>query len=386
MRIFANTNFPFMKYRGAWMGASLVAILAGLASMLFGPGLKLGVDFSGGTQLTLRFKQEPDLGKVRAALESLKLGDVTIQRFDEPELHEFLVRVQNPGEEGDFSKLMVDALDRELNGGPSTGLDLNSVGVDALRDALAEADPDGVGGSLEGRRQHYEKPAQALLALRKEKGILLGAEDLATVEGLSAGVRSFLQQQARFGQFTVLAAEAVGPLVGRDLRDKATKAVVFSLIGMLLYIAWRFHLPYGIGAVVALFHDVLITLGALSVTQREINLPTVAALLTLVGYSVNDTVVIFDRIRERLKLERGKPLVAIMDRAINQTLSRTVITSGLTLLVVVALFLFGGDVINTFAFVLLVGIIVGTYSSIYVASPVALFFTQLRAKRTSRRR
>ncbi len=386
MRFFANTNFPFMKYRGAWMGISLVAILAGLASMLFGPGLKLGVDFSGGTQLTLKFKQEPDLEKVRRALESLKLGDVTIQRFDEPELHEFLVRVQNPGEEGDFSKAMVEALDRELNGGPSTGLDLNSVGVDALRDALAEADPEGVRGSLDGRRQHYEKPAQALLALRKEKGILHGAEDLGKVKGLSAGLRSFLQQQARFGQFTVLAAEAVGPLVGRDLRDKAAKAVVFSLIGMLLYIAWRFHLPYGIGAVVALFHDVLITLGALSFTQREINLPTVAALLTLVGYSVNDTVVIFDRIRERLKLERGKPLVDLMDKAINQTLSRTVITSGLTLLVVVALFLFGGDVINTFAFVLLVGIIVGTYSSIYIASPVALFFTQLLANRKSRRR
>jgi preprotein translocase subunit SecF len=234
---------------------------------------------------------------------------------------------------------------------------------------------------LESRRQHYQAQAAAVLQLRKELGIFVSAEALAKVQGLSPAVRAFLEREARFGEFTVLAAEAVGPLVGKDLRNKAAQAVGFSLLGMLLYIAFRFHLPYGIGAVVALFHDVLITLGALSVTQREINLPTVAALLTLVGYSVNDTVVIFDRIRERLKLERGKPLPEIMDRAINQTLSRTVITSGLTLLVVIALFLFGGDVINTFAFVLLVGIVVGTYSSIYVASPVALFFTQLATKR-----
>jgi len=386
MRFFANTNFPFMAYRRLWLGISATFVLASVVSMVWGPGLKLGVDFSGGTQLTLKFKQEPELGRVRRALESLKLGEVTIQRFDEPELHEFLVRVQNPGQEGDFSKAMVEALQREFQGGAATGLDLNNVGVDALRDALAAADPEGVGGSLESRRQHYQAQAAAVLQLRKELGIFVSSEALAKVQGLSPAVRAFLEREGRFGEFTVLAAEAVGPLVGKDLRNKAAQAVGFSLLGMLLYIAFRFHLPYGIGAVLALFHDVLVTLGALSVTQREINLPTVAALLTLVGYSVNDTVVIFDRIRERLKLERGKPLTEIMDRAINQTLSRTVITSGLTLLVVIALFLFGGDVINTFAFVLLVGIVVGTYSSIYVASPIALFFTQLATKRKARGR
>jgi len=386
MRFFTNPNIPFMAYRRFWLGVSVALVLASLGSILWGPGLKLGVDFSGGTQLTLKFKEEPDLARVRRALESLKLGEVTIQRFDEPELHEFLVRVQNPGEEGDFSKAMVEALQREFEGGAAAGLDLNNVGVDVLRDALAAADPEGVGGSLESRRQHYQAQAMAVLQLRKELGIFASPEVLSRVQGLSPEVRAFLQREGRFGEFTVLAAEAVGPLVGRDLRKKAAQAVGFSLLGMLVYIAFRFHLPYGIGAVAALFHDVLITLGALSVTQREINLPTVAALLTLVGYSVNDTVVIFDRIRERLKLERGKKLTEITDRAINQTLSRTVITSGLTLLVVIALFVFGGDVINTFAFVLLVGIVVGTYSSIYIASPVALFFTELLAKRKARSR
>ncbi|MCS7182225.1 MAG: protein translocase subunit SecF [Thermoanaerobaculum sp.] len=385
MRFFANTNIRFLEYRRVWLSVSLLLIALGLVSMIWGPGLKLGVDFSGGTQLTLKFKQEPDLARVRRALEALKLGEVTIQRFDEPELHEFLVRVQNPGREEDFSKLMVEALDREFNGSGSAELDLNTMGADALRDALAQADPDRVGGGWESRRAHYQTQATAVLQARKERGIFAGPANLDGVSALSPAVRSFLKERAQFGEFTVLAAEAVGPLVGKDLRKKAIQAVIFSLLGMMVYIWARFRLPYSIGAVAALFHDVLITLGALSVSGREINLPTVAALLTLVGYSVNDTVVIFDRIRERLKLERGKPLVDIMNRAINQTLSRTVITSGLTLLVVIALYLFGGDVINTFAFVLLVGIVVGTYSSIYIASPVALFLTQVLEKRRRQR-
>jgi len=155
---------------------------------------------------------------------------------------------------------------------------------------------------------------------------------------------------------------------------------------MLVYIWFRFQFQYGVGAIVALFHDTIITLGVLSLTGRELDIPAVAALLTLVGYSVNDTVVIFDRIRERLRLDRGKPLVQIMDVAINQTLSRTIITNGLTWLVVVGLFLFGGDVINTFAFVLVIGCIVGSYSTVYIASPIALAMSNFLEKRKLARR
>jgi preprotein translocase subunit SecF len=174
--------------------------------------------------------------------------------------------------------------------------------------------------------------------------------------------------------------------VGADLQKKALLAIGFSLVGMLVYIWIRFHLPYAVGAVAALFHDVLITLTALAVTHREINLPTVAALLTLVGYSVNDTVVVFDRVRENLRLRRGEELQPLMDSSINQTLSRTFITSGTTLVVVLSLYIFGGDVINTFAFVLLIGILIGTYSSIFVASPVALAMNKLLVSRRERRR
>ncbi len=385
MRLFSNTNFPFLRHRWVFISFSAVLVAASLFGILVSPKLALGVDFSGGTQLTLRFKTEPDLEAIRSTLEHLNLGQVSIQRFDEAELHEFLIRVQNPEQEGDYSQQMIEALDTAFNTEQSS-LRLNMQGSDAIRDALVQADPDQVGGSVESRRAHYGPMADAILELRKEEGILAGPEDLQKIDVLSGPVRTYLSQHGRFGEFSLLAAENVGPLVGQDLRKKAQQAVGFSLIGMLVYIWFRFQLPYGIGALVAVFHDVIITLGALALTQREINLPTIAALLTLVGYSVNDTVVIFDRIRERLKLERGGPLADLMNRAINQTLSRTVMTSGTTLVVVLTLFIFGGDVINTFAFVLLIGILVGTYSSIYVASPAALGITHLLQKRKEAKR
>jgi preprotein translocase subunit SecF len=385
MRLLHDTHFQFMKYRKFWVTVSTVLNLVAIGMILFGPGFKYGVDFAGGTQVTLKFKSEPDQARVRKALEDLKLGAVTIQRFDEVERHELLVRVQNPGEEGDFSAQMLTALDKEFN--PAGGrIRMNLQGMEALRDALVEADPDRKGGTVSERRAHYEPMAQAVLDLRKKSGIFTGPQDFAQVTELSATTRSFLSENARFGEFSVLAADSVGPAVGKDLRKKAGLAIVFSIFGMLVYIWFRFQLQYGIGAIVALLHDTLITLGVLSLTGREIDIPAVAALLTLVGYSVNDTVVIFDRIRERLKLDRGKSLTAIMDVAINQTLSRTIITGGLTWLVVMALFLFGGDVINTFAFVLVIGLIVGSYSTIYIASPIALAVSNWREKRLQARR
>ncbi len=386
MRFFHDTNVPFMKYRHLWVGVSTALNVLALALIIFGFGFKYGVDFAGGTQLTVKFKAEPDLARVRTTLEGLKLGAVSIQRFDEPERHELLVRVQNPGQEGDFSAQMIAALDKEFNSGTAR-VRLNLQGMESVRDALVEADPDAKGGSVNERRAHYEPMAQGLMKLRKEAGIFSGPQDLDKVPELSVAVKRFLSDNARFGEFSILAADNVGPAVGKDLRNKAALAVGFSILGMLVYIWFRFQLQYGIGAVVALIHDTIIALGALSLTGREIDIPTIAALLTLVGYSVNDTVIIFDRIRERIKLDRGKPLVDTMNAAINQTLSRTVITSGLTELVVIALFLFGGDVINTFAFVLMIGIVVGTYSSIYIASPIALAMSNwLEGRKQARRR
>ena len=385
MRFFHNTKIRFMEYRWHWIIASTVLNLVAIGLIFFGPGLKLGVDFAGGTQLTLKFKSEPDLSRVRKALEALGLGDVTIQRFDEASAHEILVHMQNlKGQEGDYTARMIAALEKEFGG--AQAVEINIEGSDALRDALAQADPDKVGGTVDERRVHYKPMSDAIMELRKRLGIIAGPEQLGGLPAVSAATKAFLAQSAHFGEFAVLAADNDGPVVGKDLRQKAIYAVSFSLLGMLVYIWFRFKLQYGIGAIVANFHDTLITLGALVVTQRPIDLPTIAALLTLVGYSTNDTVVIFDRIRERLKLERGKPLITVMDEAINATLSRTIITSGLTWAVVLALFIFGGDVINTFAFVLVVGIVVGTYSSIYIASPIALGMSNWVEKRKTARR
>ena len=387
MRFFHHTNFPFMKYRFHWIAVSASLVAISLALALFRPGLKYGVDFAGGTQLTVKFKAAPDLARVRGTLERLNLGAVSIQRFDEIERNELLVRLQNTGQEGDFSARMIEALDAEFNQ-QSSRLRLNLQGMEAVRDELVQADPDRVGGTIDARRAHYQPMAEGVLALRKQIGIFSGPADFDRVAELSAGARRFLGEAGRFGEFAILAADSVGPAVGKDLRTKAAYAVGFSIVGMLIYIWFRFQFQYGVGAVVALIHDTIIALGALAITGRDIDIPTIAALLTLVGYSVNDTVIIFDRIRERIKLNRGRPLVEVMNDAINQTLSRTVITSGLTELVVVSLFLFGGDVINTFAFVLMLGIVVGTYSSVYIASPIALAVTDWREgrRRGGRRR
>ena len=391
MRIIKKTSFPFLKYRWIAIGISMALILAGLAAIAFGPGLNLGIDFVGGTQVTIKLKQAPDLKDLRKAIAKLAVGEPLIQRFDEPEKHEILIRVENPkGKEGDFTKPILKLLNTTLNPNLGSAFDLNTQGAKELTELLVQGNPDGITGDPETLQAHYAPMAEAVMAYRKDHGMFFKVSELDQIKELSDAARTYLKKHCAAGEFALLGAESVGPAVGADLREKAELAIVFSLLGMLIYIWIRFQLPYGIGAVGALFHDVLITLGALSLTQREINLPTIAALLTLVGYSVNDTVVVFDRVRENLRLDRTGDLQTIMDTSINQTLSRTLITSGTTLAVVISLYLFGGDVINTFAFVLLVGIIVGTYSSIFIASPIALgmtrFFARFKQNRRNKRR
>ncbi len=186
------------------------------------------------------------------------------------------------------------------------------------------------------------------------------------------------------GQFEILNSESVGPKVGADLRRQAVLATLYALGGILVYIGFRFQWIYGAAAVLAVFHDTLVTLGFFSIFNKEINLTVIAALLTLVGYSVNDTIVVFDRVRENLRLSRRDSLETTLNRSINQTLSRTVLTSGLTLVAALAMFLFGGEVINNFAFALVVGVLVGTYSSIAIASPTVLIYTNYRDRARAR--
>ncbi len=185
---------------------------------------------------------------------------------------------------------------------------------------------------------------------------------------------------------TVLSRETVGPQVGADLRRKAVQATIWSLLGMLVYIALRFKLEYGVAAIFTLAQDVLITMSLYSFTNREINLPIIAGILTIVGFSINDTIVIFDRVRENQKIMRGKGLEEVMNVSLNQCLGRTIITSGTVFLTVGALFLFGGEVINDFAFLMLIGTIEGVYSTIYLSCPVVLFWQKwFRPKKAGKR-
>jgi preprotein translocase subunit SecF len=205
-------------------------------------------------------------------------------------------------------------------------------------------------------------------------GLIANFDQLSSVPGVNSNIINVLKQQCYLAPYNVRSVDMVGPKVGAELRAKAVAATLYALAGMLVYIAFRFEWIYGVAAVVACFHDTIITIGLFSLFGKEIDLTVIAALLTLVGYSMNDTIVIFDRIRENLKILRREPLESLINKSVNQTLSRTVMTSGLTFLTVIALFLFGGPVLHNFSFALVVGIIIGTYSSVFVASPIVLFW------------
>jgi preprotein translocase subunit SecF len=257
---------------------------------------------------------------------------------------------------------------------PAAGkIDFNNCSQDdlarQLRDALAR-------NQVALSDQQVQQLASDLkqYAAQRYSGLITSFDQLSGAPGATPAVIRTLGEVCYLAPYTVLRTEMVGPKVGAELRRKAVLATLYALGGMLAYIAFRFEWIYGLGAVIACFHDTIITIGLFSIFNKEVSMTVIAALLTLVGYSMNDTIVIFDRIRENVKFLKRQPLEAVMNRAVNQTLSRTVMTSGLTFLTVIALFLWGGPVLHGFSFALVCGIIVGTYSSVFVASPIVLFW------------
>ena len=198
------------------------------------------------------------------------------------------------------------------------------------------------------------------------------------LEAVGSKVRNSLGGKFNKEDITIERVEMVGPKVGRDLREKAFLSILYAVIGIVIYISWRFELQYAIAAIIALAHDVLVTLGAFSILDKEFTLVIVAAFLAIIGYSLNDTIVVFDRIRENLRRKGKNTLVQTINASINQKLSRTLLTSGTTLMVVMALFFFGGEIIHDFSFALLVGILVGTYSSIFIASVFLVYWDSRR--------
>lgn len=377
MELLRDTHIDFMKYRKFWIWVSLALVLGGIYAIWNHTRLmNLGIDFAGGTTVNLHFKQQPQVDEIRQVLRTQGLGGAEIQRFGGAERNEVIIktRVLKGSEEGSRDRIL-GALDRRYNQGQQGKPDLNRIGTDAVAQLLTQADPDHVAAQgTEAAAAHYGGIANAILAARKKLAVFSSWDEVAKAPGVSPAVAAMLQQRATLGDYSVIGVENVGPQVGKELRWKGLMAVVFSLLGMLAYIWFRFELRFGIGAIMASLHDVLVTLGLFTLFRLEFNLTTVAAFLTLVGYSTNDTVVIFDRIRENMRKNRRKPLIEVMNESINQTLSRTIMTSGLTMLTVAALLVLGGDVLRGFAFVMTIGIIVGTYSSIYVASPFALLW------------
>jgi preprotein translocase subunit SecF len=389
MELFRQTNIDFLRWKWWAIGASWFLILIGFFAIFVQKGLKFGIDFAGGTQIALRFAQRPDIEQLRKLLDTANLGDTGIQRYEEAEKNEVLIRVQQQQKEGrDVTQEVLNALRQGL-GQPAdpSKVDLNVQGRDALAGRLLAADPDHLAGRTDvNAADQYARVAEQIIAFRSRAGILRSPADVAGVADVSAAVKEWVKANTTAGPFVVLSAENVGPQVGADLQKKALWAVALSTLGMLVYIALRFRsFPFGLGAVIATVHDILITVGLLALFGREFNLVVVAALLTLVGYSVNDTVVVYDRIRENQRTPKKEPIEAIINRSINQTLSRTVLTSGATMLVVLALFVLGGEVLNTFALTLIIGIITGTYSSIYVASPVVVIWKDFVDKRSAKR-
>ncbi len=382
MELFKNTNFDFLGKKWPFIIMSLVLTAAGLISLAMKGGPRYGIDFRGGALVTVRFAQRPPVEKVRGAL-SGKLP-VEVQEVTDNNQDDIIgTDVHNDREMEQASSTIVNSLNTTF-GQPGNGkLDINNSGKDAiaerLRDPLQRA---GVGLN----DQQLNDLATNIANYRTSHGGLIrNLSELRSVPGVTSQVLSVIEQETYAAPFTILKRDIVGPRVGAELQRKALLAVMYALAGMLVYIAFRFEWIYGVAAVIAVFHDTIITIGLFSLFNKEITLTVVAALLTLVGYSMNDTIVVFDRIRENLKLLRREPLESLINKSVNQTLSRTVLTSGLTLLTALSLFFFGGQVLNGFSFALVVGIIVGTYSSIFIASPILIFWQNFIESRKSKR-
>jgi preprotein translocase subunit SecF len=297
MQIFPDAHYDFIRWHRHAIALSLAVLIAGGVKMFVDGGLPLGIDFSGGTIVIVKFEQPVAEDDLRTALKGIP-GDKVIQQFGDRAAHEILIRM--PGlvtEEG--------------------------AGVHENADVVLDT---------------------------------LKASDL--------------------GPFELSATEIVGPVVGAELQRRGLYATLGALLGITLYIAFRFRFSFAIGALVAVFHDILVTIAFLIFFGYELSLNVVAAILTITGYSVNDTIVIFDRTRENLRVSRRETLQDVVNTSVNQTLGRTVITSGTTAMAVLALYLFGGEVLRGFAFTMLVGVIAGTYSTVFIAAAIAIILSQ----------
>ena len=384
MQLFTNTNIDFLGKKWYFLAFSMIFSVAGLLSIFFWHGIPLGVDFKGGTLVYVKFSSTPDLNQIRADMDRAGLKNPRIQSYGQAGNNEVLVALEQKEtseaalDQGKNS--IIKALETTNSQDPGKQ-DLNNTGPSSLGQYLLSKDPLHLGTDA---AQRYTEMAQKVDDFRNKQngGVLSSVDQLNGV--VPNEVLNLLKQDFYTSNFAVRNVEIVGPQVGGQLRHQALMATLYSLAGMLVYLWFRFELIYGVGAVVACFHDTIITVGFFSLLNKDISLTVIAAILTLIGYSMNDTIVVFDRIRENIKLLRREPLAEIVNKSINQTLSRTILTSGLTFLTVLSLYVFGGEVLRGFSLALVIGILIGTYSSIAVAAPMLVAYQDWRERKTGR--
>ena len=334
-----DTKIPFISFSRIAYAVSAVVIILGLASLLFKGGPRYGIDFAGGITVQVQFEQETEINNIKSALDNTGISNMVVQRFGMPGDNEYLIRISSQELTAEEARNKIEA-----------AFDNNMPGADYIIQRQEMVGPK-VGSDLR------TKALQALFY-----AVLI----------IAIYISGRFEQ--RWWASAVMAAGLAGGVYGLQFLGLSMTWLIWAALVITLVLCWRLKLNYALGAVVALAHDVLIVVGLFSLMNKEFDLSIVAALLTIIGYSLNDTIIVFDRIRENLRGKISKSLAKTINISINQTLSRTLLTSGTTLLVVLSLYLFGGGVIHDFAFALLVGVFVGTYSSIFVASPILLGF------------
>jgi preprotein translocase subunit SecF len=383
MEFFHEPKIDWMGIKWYLIALSLALASAGIISMVVKKGLAYGIDFRGGTMVTVKFAKAPNLDAIRHELDRMNLTGATITTYGAASEHQVIIgldlKTTASSQALDQGKrAIVSALSSMFGQGEANKLDFNNSSPQTVAEHLLAGDPLGLASKgFDTASKSYQDLAGAMVSFRNappRDGLIADFQELTSVPGVNAGVIATLRNDFYLTSFAIKNTQIVGPKVGKDLRRQALYVTLAGLGAMLVYIWFRFELSYGVAAVVATFHDVIITLGFFSLLNKEITLTVIAALLTLVGYSMNDTIVVFDRIRENVRLNKRENFVDLVNRSINQTLSRTILTSGLTFLAVLSLFLFGGEVIHGFSFTLVVGVIVGTYSSIFIASPIVVYF------------
>jgi len=379
MEFFHNPQVDWMGKKKYFITISVVLLVAGIVSIIAHQGLKYGVDFRGGTMVSVKFAHAPDLGAIRRQLNQENLHQFTLEGYGSPSSHQLIVSLDlrttshlNALDAG--RQDIVNALSGLYGRGPAGKIDFDSATANTISEHLLAADPlDLASKGADVAQGAYRSIAHAMVNFRTQQGgVIQSFDQLKSLPAVNSQVVSAVQKDFYLSGFSVFNTEVVGPKVGANLRRQAVYVVLAGLGAMLVYVWIRFELIFGVAAVIATFHDVIITLGLFSLLKQDISLTVIAAFLTLIGYSMNDTIVTFDRIRENIHLNKREEFRDLVNRSINQVLSRTILTSGLTFIAVLALLLFGGPVIKGFSLVLVIGVIIGTYSSFAIASPLVL--------------